>query len=95
MLGGHALELAPDEVDFRRGLLTIQNPGPDLDRPLDGSRRFLTGLGALPHDASGVAIRDRDALDHDTVFEYSHRAFCGGVEWQLGLFRCFHVNSRR
>ncbi len=65
----NALVLTPNEVDLDLGILAVEHPRADLDRPPDRPRRLFAGLRTLPDDPRGALVRDRETLDDEPVLE--------------------------
>src|SRR6185295_1479157 len=79
-----ALELRAHIIDLRPNVLSVQNPGADLDRVGDRARRLLAGLGPLADHARSPLVTDGEALDHQPVVERPHDALAVAgrlVEW--------------
>ena len=57
------LEVLPQHLDRRAGLLAVEHPGADLDRVRDHPRRILTAIDPRPHELGGDRVVDDQALD--------------------------------
>ena len=92
----HLLELPPDVVDLDGGVLAVEHPGPDLDRPTDRAGGLLAGLRTLAHHLRRGLVSDLHPLDDDPVADQADGPVSSvDVEGQLWLFRGFHMDSRR